>query len=230
MKKTNTTIIIPKYKPNKEIFNLLRKYLKKNAKGFEIIEVDGSGGIAKAQNIGIKKASGEIIILLHQDCIPMEKNGIKKLIEPFKNPQAVLSYGWVMEEDIKKKYYPFPPDGKFTAYKKSALHDVGYFDEKTFLAGGEDVDVWLKLKKLGKIIKVNTGLLHIHPNYRGNKTPQKKRQSASINGTLFRIWGIKNPKWFKAILMSLMHPFSYGKHFINAFLKGKQDYQITKDI
>jgi GT2 family glycosyltransferase len=166
---------------------------------------------------------------IHQDCLPLEKDSIQKMIKPFENPQVVMSYSWIKDDETKKNYLPLPPDGKFVAYRKDALEKVGFFDEKNFFTGGEDVDIWLKLKKLGKIEKVKTGIIHIHPGYLGNKTLEKRRQNGSINGALFRIWGIKNPKWFKAILGCLRYPPSYGKYFITAFLKGKQEYRRKND-
>ncbi len=225
MKKQKVSIIIPKYKPKKEIFGMLKKYLKENAKEIEIIEIEGINGLANAYNRGIKKSKGELVITMHQDCIPLEKEAIQKLIKPFENKEVVLTYSWMMEEDIKKKYYPFAPDGKFTAFRKSSLEKVGLFDEKTFFTGGEDVDIWLKLKKEGKVEKVKTGLLHIHPNYRGNKTVEKRKQNGSINGILLRRWGIKNPRWLKSIIMCLISPVSYGKYFVKAFFSGKQKYR-----
>ncbi len=225
MKEKDVSIIIPKYKPKKEIFDKLKRYLKKNAKNVEVIEIEGINGLANTYNKGITKAKGNIIITLHQDCIPLEKKSIDKLIKPFEDKEVVLAYSWVMEEDKKEKYYPESPDGKFTAYRKSALKKVGLFDSKIFFTGGEDVDIWLKLKKIGKIVKVRTGVLHIHPNYKGNKTIEKKRQNGSINGALFRVWGIKNPKWLKSLIMCLIYPTSYGKYFIKAFFKRKQEYR-----
>ena len=173
--KNKISIIIPKYKPNKEIFSKLKKYLKENAKGIEVIEIEGTKGLGNAYNEGIKKSIGDIVITMHQDCIPLEKDAIKKLIAPFEDKKVVLTYSWVMEEDVKEKYYPFAPDGKFTAFRKSALEKVGMFDEKRFVVGGEDVDIYLKLKRIGKSIKVKTGLLHIHPGYKTNKTKEMKR-------------------------------------------------------
>lgn len=187
--------------------------------------IDGKFGLANAYNQGIKKARGDIIVTIHSDCLPLEKEAITKLINPFKKPEVVLTYAWVVEEDVKKEYYPNPPDGKLNAFRKDALLKVGLFDEKTFFTGGEDVDIWLKLKKIGKILKVNTGVLHSHPNYRGNKTIEKRKQNGSINGCLFKIYGIKNPKWLKAIVMCIIYPKTYGRYFIKAFMTKKQDYR-----
>jgi len=225
MNKKDISIIIPKYKPKKEVFDKLKRYLKENTKGMEVIEIEGLRGLANAYNQGIKKSKGDIVITIHQDCIPIGKDAIEKLVKPFEDKEVVLSYSWVMEEDIKKKYYPFAPDGKFTVYRKSALKEVGLFDEKTFVIGGEDVDIYLKLKKKGKIKKVDTGLLHIHPGYKTNKTKEKIKQNGSMNGSLFRVWGFKYSKWFKALVLCLVHPFTYGKEFCKSFIKGKQDYR-----
>ncbi|MDH3324463.1 MAG: glycosyltransferase family 2 protein [Candidatus Peregrinibacteria bacterium] len=225
MKKNYVSIIIPKYKPKKEIFGKLKKYLKKRVKEFEIIEIEGTGGLANTYNNGIKKAKGDVVITLHQDCIPLEENSIEKLIKPFKDSSVVMAYSWILDDETGQKYFPLPPDGKFVAYRKTALKKIGMFDEKTFFTGGEDVDIWLKLKKIGKITKVKTGIVHIHPGYLANKTLEKRRQNGSINGALFRVWWFKNPKWLKALTMCLRYPSSYGGYFIKAFLSGKQKYR-----
>ncbi len=226
MKKVDYSIVIPAHKPNPLLLNRLLSYLKKNKPHkSEILIIDGKNGLANAYNEGIKKSNGQIIITIHSDCVPLEKLAIQKLIKPFTDPEVVLTYSWVIEEDIKKKYYPNPPDGKLNAYRKTALEKVGLFDEKTFFTGGEDVDLWLKLKRVGNIVKVNTGVLHTHPNYRGNKTLEKRKQNGSINGCLFKIYGIKNPKWWKSLIMCSIYPKTYGKYFIEAFKEKKQDYR-----
>jgi len=147
------------------------------------------------------------------------------LVKPFKEEKVVMTYSKILQEDTKELFYPHVPDGKFTAFRKSALKKVGMFDEKTFFTGGEDIDIWLKLKKIGKVLPVNTLFLHSHPFYKGSFSIEKRKQNGSINGTLFRVWGIKNPKWFKAILMCFRYPLSYGKYFLKAFFSGKQKYR-----
>lgn len=42
-------------------------------------------------------------------------------------------------------------DEKGCAYRKSALEEVGYFDEKNYLTAGEDFDLAKKLLEIGKI-------------------------------------------------------------------------------
>ncbi len=224
MKKSIATVIIPEYKPDKKILGKLKNYLKKN-RSITIIELEGTGGLAKTYNKGMKMAKTEIVITLHQDCLPLEKRAIEKLIEPFKDKETVMTYSWIKDIETGKRYYPCPPDGKFVAYRKSALEKVKYFDEETFFTGGEDVDLYLKMKNRGKIVEVDTGIVHQHIGYLGNKTIEKRRQNGSINGCLNRVWGVKNPFWWKAIIMSLRYPSTYGINFIRAFVNKKQNYR-----
>ncbi|MCL6500884.1 MAG: glycosyltransferase [Candidatus Pacearchaeota archaeon] len=222
------TLICPLYKPNTKILNKLKEKL--NQQNLEEIPlqklfIDGKGGLAKAYNQGIKKAKGEIIITLHQDCIPKDKNFIKKMVAPFKEKNVVIATAKIKDYDTKKEYFPFPPDGKATAYRKEILKKVGFFDDKTFLTGGEDVDAYLKIRKFGELENVNTLVEHIHPGYFGNVTVEKRRQNGSINGCLFRKWGLKNPFWLKALVSCFFYPSSYGKEFLRAFFIKKQVYR-----
>jgi len=229
MKKVS--IIIPIYKPDKRILIKLINYLNKNKKrGCEIIKIDGRGGTANAFNRGIKHSKGEIVLIVHQDCIPKEKDFIKKMIKPFEDKEVVIATAKIKDYDTGKEYYPFPPDVKATAYRRSALNKVGGFDSKTYFTGGEDVDIWLKLMRFGKLANVNTTVEHIHPNYFGNKTIEKRRQNGSINGCLFRIWGVKNPFWWKPLIMCCIYPFDYGREFCKAFLTKKQSYRRKDEV
>jgi len=54
---------------------------------------------------------------------------------------------------------------------------------------------------------------------------EKIKQNGSIKEALFRKWGFKYSKWFKALILYIRHPFLYGKHFFKAFLRGKQEYR-----
>jgi len=222
------TLICPIYKPNTKLLNNLKNKLnKQDLRGLSLqkIFIDGSNGLAQAYNSGIKKSNGEIIITLHQDCIPEEKDFIKKLVKPFEEKSVVIATAKIKDYETKKEYFPFPPDGKATAYRKEILKKTGFFDDKAFFTGGEDVDIYLKMRKFGKARNVNTIAEHMHPGYFGNKTVEKRKQNGSINGCLFRRWGIRNPFWWKAILMCFSHPFSYGKEFLSAFFYKKQTYR-----
>lgn len=46
-----------------------------------------------------------------------------------------------------------------------------------------------------------------------------------MNGALLRVWGFKYTKWFKALILCLIYPLSYGKEFLRGFINKKQDYR-----
>jgi hypothetical protein len=221
-------LICPIYKPNIKLLNNLKNKLNKQdlrELSLQKLFIDGTKGLARTYNFGVKKSKGEIIITIHQDCIPKEKDFIKKLVKPFEEESVVITTAKIRDYETKKEYFPFPPDGKAAAYRKEILKKVGFFDDKTFLTGGEDVDIYLRMRRFGKVKNVNTLVEHVHPGYFGNITIEKRKQNGSINGCLFRKWGIKNPFWWKAIIMCFLHPFSYGKEFLLAFFTKKQTYR-----
>jgi len=227
MKKPYVSIIIPVYKPNKTLLDNIIKNLKNQETNFkfEVIKIAGNNGLANAYNQGIRKSKGEIIVTLHQDCVPGDTNWLAKMVLPFKNPNVVLATSKVLENESLREYFPYPPDGKSTAYRKNVLIKVRGFDEKTYFTGGEDVDIYLKMIHYGKLKNVNTFVEHVHKGYLGNKTIEKIRQNASINGSLFRIWGVRNPKWWKALIMCFRYPREYGANFLRAFINKKQSYR-----
>ena len=173
------------------------KILKKDYRDIKIIVIE-KRYIAEAYNIGIREAKTDIIITFHEDCLPKTKFFFKKLIEPLSDSKCVASMAKVYDYYSHKKYYPLL-DGKATAYKKSILAKVGYFDEKTFKTGGEDFDIYMKLKKHGYIAYPECTIIHKHKNH---KNQIKTNQIARANGVLFRKYGFYLPNWHKCILLA----------------------------
>lgn len=222
----NISIVLPEHNPEKELLNKVIKAVKNqkyNGKK-EIIEVNLGLGLAASLNYGIKKAKYDIIVSLHQDCIPFGKDWLKKLVEPLKNTNIIATCSDVYDVENKKRYTPFL-DEKGCAYKKIALEKVGYFDDKTFLNSGEDFDMYMKLKKIGRIVHPHTLVLHNHKGYLLKKSEHKKKQNANTYGCLFRIYGFSIPQLWKALALANIFNISYFYWFWRGFLKGKQDYK-----
>jgi biofilm PGA synthesis N-glycosyltransferase PgaC len=116
MKEPSVSIIIPAHNEEKTIGAVIISLLKQKYDKKEIIVVnDGSIdrtediinnfptvkkinnhrnlGLAKSMNNGIKEAKGQIVIVLHADCIPKDNFWVKKMIEPFTDSSvgAVIS-------------------------------------------------------------------------------------------------------------------------------------------
>jgi len=221
----NITIVIPVYNPDKEILKKVEVALKKQNYGgkVQVIKVDEGWGLAKSMNYGIKKAKDNIVITLHQDCIPISNDWLSTLIKPLENPDVVASTSDVRDFEKKKTYTPLL-DEKGCAYKKEALEKVGYFDETIFLNSGEDMGLYMKLKKIGKIAYPHSLVEHYHPGYLGAKG-YKRLQNANTWGCLFRIYGTSLPGWWKSLLKANVFNPPYFYWFWRGFVLRKQDFK-----
>lgn len=221
----NVSILIPLYKPNKKLLNKVLKSLKNqkfNGRR-EIIIIDKGLGLAASFNYGIKKSRYDIIATLHQDCIPSSNGWLRKLIEPLKDEKIVATCSDVYDVESKRTYTP-ALDEKGCAYKKAALKKVGYFDEKTFLNSGEDMDMYLKLSKIGKIEYPHSVISHNHPGYLSAKG-YKRLQNANTSGCLFRLYGFRYKSWWRAFIFANIFNPSYFYWYWRGFIKRKQDFK-----
>ena len=203
----DVSIVIPIYKPDKDLLKKVLEGVKEqdyNGK-IEIIKVDKGWGLADQLNWGIKKAKNEIVVTLHQDCIPASKTWLKKLVVPLKNKEFVASsskvelpyHFWKKFDRVSRvlsakeqKVIFTVLDEKGSAYKKSALIKVGLFDSKNFRTAGEDDDMGLKLEKIGKIATPNPKIIHLHHFDRWGRI-KKELQCANGLGALIRIYKFK---------------------------------------
>jgi len=218
------SIIIPLHNPCISLLKRIKKsILNQDIKEkLEIIEINHGWGLAKSLNYGIKKSKYSYIVSIHQDCIPHSKDWLRKLVEPLKKGSFVASTSRIIDDENKIEYTP-ALDEKGCGYKKQALIRVGLFDENTFLNSGEDLDIYLKLKGIGKIAYPPVKIIHFHKGYLINKSKYKKMQNANTWGCLFRKWGFGLPGWWKAVILANPFNFGYFYWFWRAFITKKQD-------
>lgn len=221
----DVSIIVPIYHPNKPILNkVLTSVKKQNFSGkVEVIEIEKGLGLAESMNYGINKSKYNIIVTLHQDCIPSDKNWLVKLVEPLKQKEFVASCSDIFDVESNKTYTP-KLDEKGCAYKKEALQKVGLFDNKTFLNSGEDYDMYMKLNKIGRIAYPHSIVNHHHPGYLG-AIGYKRLQNANTWGCLFRIYGLGLPGWWRSLIKANIFNPGYFYWFWRGFLLRKQDFK-----
>jgi len=136
-------------------------------KKIKLISYKKNRGKANALNAGIKAAKHEIILTIDADSFP-RPNSLSRLIEYFSDPEVGAVSGTLKVFNQKKMLTSFQAleyihqgfqrfiqglfgsvmvtPGPLTAYRKSALAKVGYFDDDTLV---EDWDIGLKLQKAG---------------------------------------------------------------------------------
>lgn len=214
----SVSIIMPLHNPNKDLLKRIEKSIK--SQGYKgkiiLIKVNKGLGLADSLNYGIKKAKTEIVVSLHQDCIPATDKWLKKLVEPIEKgavasvSKVELPYElWnkfdlvakVMSAKEQKIETPLL-DEKGCAYRKKALIKAGLFDNKNFRTAGEDFDMWIKLKKLGEIAYPDCKIIHNHIHAARNRI-KKEIQLSNGFGALVRIYGREMPKFWLGIIKAI---------------------------
>lgn len=224
----DVSVIIPIYNPDEKIMQKIDNVIKgQDYKGrIKVIKVNKRLGLSTQLNLGIKKAKTEIVVSLHQDCVPASKDWLRKLIAPFKDKEVVASvskvelpYEFWKKFDLLAKMMSAKEqkiltpllDEKGCAYRKSVIKKVGFFDTKNFKTAGEDFDMWVKLKKNGKISYPNCKIFHYHEHSSKSNTKKdyifknrfkKELQLSNCFGALFRIYKRKIPRWHIGLLKS----------------------------
>ncbi len=174
IQKPKISVVIPVYKPEKEVFARVKDMLKRQTVKAEIVE-NWNMPEAKSINTGIKRAGGEIIVVLEQDCVPEKDIWLEKLTSPLKNKEviAVVSDLLLPEEDWNK--YPFflrlliinernvqypDLDIRACAFRKKDLIDAGMINENP--KAGADTELYMILRERGKIVRANEIIFHLH--------------------------------------------------------------------
>lgn len=197
------SVVIPAYNSQKHIGKVLKALEEQDYEEYEVIVVDDCSedatadevkkfgwvrllrnktnlGLSKSMNKGVKESSGEIIITLHDDCVPLSRNWMRELIATFKKDPSIgivaseyvidfeklsildkcFSYAYWLGVDKKLARKRGIEEielisDKCDAYKREVLERIGFFDE-IFRFAGEDTDISQKARKLGyKIVKNN---------------------------------------------------------------------------
>lgn len=241
MENMSVSVVIPVYKPEKEVFERVKDMLKKQTIKAEIIE-NWNMPEAKSMNTGIKKARGDIIVILAQDCVPEDKFWLEKLVLPLKDKNVVATASdLILPEDYWKKnkfmvrmvtiterntQHP-AMDMRACAYRKSDLIDVGLISENPKIIGIE-VDLNIKLKERGKVVRANAGVFHLHKQNSFKNVITRLYTYSEGNGKvvrkysrIIREFGEKiGGFWLRILraipffgLMSIIYRFPFRKYF-----------------
>lgn len=190
------------------------------------------------RNFGLKKALGQFVLFLDAD-MELTKNIIKESVDNFKKGTA----GIIIDEistgknflskikSLEKKLYQNVEELEAARFfRRKDLLKIGGFDKN--LISGEDWDLTLRIKKIGKLSKIKSRILHyenqsilkdilkkyyyaLHISKYAKKHPQEFKNQASIKTRIAILF--KNPHLIRKhpweftglLILKLLHSFAY---------------------
>lgn len=249
MEKLSVSVIIPIYNEEKYIERCLSSLFKQTLRPLEIIVVDDGStdsskrkaqsaklqakiknlilleqkhrGVARARNLGAKKARGEILVFVDAD-MRFDRQYLEKLVEPIiagkavatftkeeyvANPENIWSQCWSIDNYLPptKRIPSDMPDKAWTfrAIKRDIFLKAGGYSD---LGYGEDKSV---LEKIGKpLAKVAPGAVCYHSN------------PASISEVFTSARWIGRGEWFKSNLLKALLTYSFFNSLRNGIQRG----------
>ena len=233
---SKVSIVISVYKPEKEVFDKVKEMLKKQTIKAEIIETWNMPE-AKSMNSGIKRAKGDIVILLSQDCVPEDEFWLEKLIKPLENKEVIATTSDLYLPEWYWKKYPFlvriltlnerlirfpTMDARACAYRKKDLEDMGLFNEDPRIIAVEH-EIYLRLKEKGKIVRAEVIVNHLHRFNNLKEIIKTIYNYSESNGKVIREDGTKSTPftfWTRIIratpflgFLSMCYRFPFKKYF-----------------
>lgn len=184
---------------------VVSRYKRRTKLPIRIIARAKNGGFGSSCNLGIKNAKSSLVVLMHSDCALPTENELEKLTEPMrKNPTVLITFPTIILPQKIWDTYDFwekclfsriagkgsvGPAAKFDCIKRDAFLQVGGFDTVNFGVGGEDMDLALKISKLGKLVLSDARVTHLQ--YLGRdfgfqRFLKKNKQHAMNYGGLIR--------------------------------------------
>lgn len=185
-----TVIVIDK---NKELFDKINQYIKiKGIKNTVQIFNHENRGLSHSRNIGIQNSKGSVVAFIDDDAVP-SPNWVKSIIETFKEDEIGAVTGEVIPLWEFKEMSWFPKElfwmiscsfenisspkmevasgfGVNMAFKKKLILDLGMFNTDLGIngkkwQGGEDSDMFLRIREFGKKVVFNSETKVFHKVY-----------------------------------------------------------------
>jgi len=198
---------------------------------------EANKGLAASMNEGLKAATGDILVVLHADCIPQGPNWVADMAEPFKEAgvgavcsqrlitdrgrlslpeklfDSVASQAYMNDTGRPKEILYFRD--KCDAYRGVLIRQLGFFDDVDYFVSGEDTDLSIKMRRAGaKIVLSDRACINyvFSSHQRSMKAVWKKAlQYGSAAAVLYKKYkydGINARVFFWALLSAFSFAFS----------------------
>ena len=180
-------------------------------------------GPATARNLGVEKANGEIIVFIDSDLVVTETFLQAHAHALNSSIDRAFTYGRVIntsnfENPTAEPYKLTDFSAAYFATGNVAIHrqwleKAGLFDPQFQLYGWEDLELGVRLKKLGlKLIKCPDAVgYHWHPPFRLEQLPSLIQQEID-RGKMGVVFYEKHPTWEVKMMiqMTIFHRLLWG--------------------
>jgi len=139
------------------------------------------------RNFGIESAGAPLVVYLDAD-MRLTENVLAECLEAFKDPsvaglyipeEVVGSGYWIKVRNFERSFYDATPIDGIRGVRKELFLKLGGFDLS--LCGPEDWDLNIRMKALGELKLINSGLRHDEGAFQwGRYLKKKKYYSASF--------------------------------------------------
>lgn len=227
--------------------NRLQLVLNPYLEAFEIIYIKSDPGLSKSRNIGLTKATGDIIGFPDDDCKypPDLLKNVQKIFTVNENIDGLT--GRSIDENENTNNGKFPPEKRnmniyntwdmgisYTIFlKKAVVEKVGSFDEnlgvgsKTKWGACEETDYLIRALKLNFIINYDPNIVVIHPNPIDLYNESINRKTLMYgSGFGYVLKKHKYPYWY--VFISLLRPFVGAIFYRISFNKGKAEHSWNR--
>jgi glycosyltransferase involved in cell wall biosynthesis len=185
------------------------------------VVTQANAGLAKARNAGIARATGERIIFIDDDVLPLPNFVEEHLRGAARHPARIVRGGAIEVRDLEELPVPIWSLRNYSgnyfwttnvSVPLATIRAIGGFDESFSEYGWEDIDVGLRLRARGIQAVFHPAALvyHFKPRPRAEAVEKMLRQARAQARTAARLVTL-HPNW-RAHLATGINPVQRGFH------------------
>lgn len=220
-------ILIIDNKSDDQTINIVSAHPIGRRRTVRVIVQKTQSGLASSYNVGWRNAQYNKIIYMHADCYLLDVNAIDLLMEALDMPGIVAVEtapiipisAWDdmgFWDKVTNSRYVGRDDhgygGRFGAVRRNTMEALGGYDEQHFFSAGEDVDIAVRLSKIGVILYSSMTVVHGHEHPKKSTiiyVLRKQWQLGQGFGALIRKHGIELWKLPVMRLLIMVHGLKF---------------------
>jgi len=171
-----------------------------------VIVKEHVSSLSSSYNQGWKTASFNYVVLMHSDCYVTNSDALSKMVSPMMEDEAVVAVQsrttvpvgeWgrlgFWDRVSAARYMGHESHafgGRFDGLRRSAMAEIGGFDAERFFSAGEDVDLYVRLSAIGRIVPAEVRVVHGHEHPKDSTVKYMLRKQWQLGEGLGAIWRI----------------------------------------